>query len=140
MSFRNRLALFLMVTLVCVQSATAIFAYAYLRQQVIEQGKRELSAAMQSFTRQIDFLSQRATDGVKVLALDYAFRAAIARSDHNTELSVLRNHGHRIGATRMLLLRLDGSIAADTATAEDAGKVFPFSTLLGTAAAEDQGT
>jgi signal transduction histidine kinase len=140
MSFRNRLALFLMATLVCVQAATAIFAYAYLRQQVVEQGKRELSAAMQSFTRQIDFLSQRASDGVKVLALDYAFRAAIARSDHNTEISVLRNHGRRIGAARMLLVRLDGAIAADTARISHLGHVFPFPSLLSAAATGDRST
>ena len=140
MSFRNRLALFLVVTLVCVQAATAIFAYAYLRQQVVEQGKRQLSVAMQAFTRQIDFLSQRATDGVKVLALDYALRAAIARSDHNTEISVLRNHGRRIGAARMLLVKLDGTIAADTAEVTHLGHVFPFPALLGAAASGDRST
>src|SRR5579862_9975554 len=98
MSFRNRLALFLMATLVCVQAATALFAYTYLRGQIVERGKRELSAAMQAFMRQVDFLAQRSTEGVQVLALDYALRSAIAKSDHDTELSVLRNHGHRIGA------------------------------------------
>ncbi|HEX3431554.1 MAG TPA: ATP-binding protein [Rhizomicrobium sp.] len=140
MSFRNRLVVFLMATLVCVQAATAIFAYTYLRGQIIERGKRELSDAMQSFTRQIDFLSQRATDGVEVLSLDYAFRAAIAKSDHDTELSVLRNHGRRIGAARMMLIRLDGTISADTVQARHSGGKFPFATLLGTAAAGDRGT
>lgn len=140
MSFRNRLALFLMATLVCVQAATALFAYAYLRGQIVERGKRELSAAMQAFTRQVDFLAQRATEGVQVLALDYALRSAIAKSDHDTELSVLRNHGHRIGADRMMLVRLDGTISADTATAQRAGGKFPFAALLGTAAEGDRGT
>ena len=53
MSFRNRLALFLMATLVCVQAATAVFAYAFLRGQIVERGKRELSDAMQSFTQRV---------------------------------------------------------------------------------------
>ena len=140
MSFRNRLALFLMVTLVCVQAATAIFAYTYLRQQLVDQGKRELSSAMQAFTRQLDFLAQRATDRVQVLALDYALRAAIANSDHDTELSVLRNHGQRIGAARMMLVKLGGAIAADTARATRAGTTFPFPALLEAAAAGDRGT
>jgi len=140
MSFRNRLALFLMVTLVCVQAATAIFAYSWLHAQLVEQGKRELVSAMQAFTRQLDFLSQRATDGVQVLALDYAFRSAIAKSDHDTELSVLRNHGHRIGSARMMLVTLDGSIAADTAQATRPGAVFPYSPLLRAAVAGDRGT
>lgn len=140
MSFRNRLALFLMATLVCVQAATAVFAYAYLRGQIVERGKRELSAAMQAFSRQVDFLAQRATEGVQVLALDYALRSAIAKSDHDTELSVLRNHGRRIGAARMMLVRLDGTISADTATAQLAGGKFPFAALLGTAMESDRGT
>jgi signal transduction histidine kinase len=140
MSFRNRLALFLMATLVCVQAATALFAYTYLRGQIVERGKRELSAAMQSFTRQVDFLAQRATEGVQVLALDYALRSAIAKSDHDTELSVLRNHGRRIGAARMMLVRLDGTISADSATAEHTSGKFPFAALLGTAVEGDRGT
>ncbi|HLY07182.1 MAG TPA: ATP-binding protein [Rhizomicrobium sp.] len=140
MSFRNRLALFLMATLVCVQAATALFAYTYLRGQIVERGKRELSAAMQAFMRQVDFLAQRSTEGVQVLALDYALRSAIAKSDHDTELSVLRNHGHRIGAARMMLVRLDGTISADTETAQPAGGKFPFATLLGMAAESDRGT
>ncbi|HEX9159189.1 MAG TPA: ATP-binding protein [Rhizomicrobium sp.] len=140
MSFRNRLALFLMATLVCVQAATAIFAYAFLRGQIVERGRRELSAAMQSFTRQVDFLAQRATEGVQVLSLDYALRSAIANSDHDTEMSVLRNHGRRIGAARMMLVRLDGTISADTAAGQSAGAKFPFAALLGTAAEGDRGT
>ena len=140
MSFRNRLVLFLMATLVCVQAATAIFAYAFLRGEIIERGKRELSDAMQSFTRQVDFLARRATDGVQVLALDYALRSAIGKSDHDTELSVLRNHGRRIGATRMMLVRLDGTISADTARDQQSGTSFPFAALLGTAAEGDRGT
>lgn len=140
MSFRNRLALFLMATLVCVQATTAVFAYAFLRSQIVERGKRELSDAMQSFTRQVDFLSRRATEGVQVLALDYALRAAIAKSDHDTELSVLRNHGRRIGAARMMLVSLDGTISADTAQAQQGGARFPFASLLATAVAGDRGT
>ncbi|HEY2446163.1 MAG TPA: ATP-binding protein [Rhizomicrobium sp.] len=140
MSFRNRLALFLMATLVLVQAATATFAYIYLRQQLVEQGKRELSSAMRSFSRQLDFLSQRVTQGVQVLALDYALRSAIANSDHGTELSVLRNHGHRIGASRMLLVTLNGSIAADTENDKLGNHAFPYPALLEAALQGDRGT
>lgn len=140
MSFRNRLALFLMASLVCVQIAMAAFAYVYLREQVISQGRRDLGLAMQAFTRQLDFLARRASDGVEVLALDYALRSAIARSDHETELSVLRNHGDRIGAGRMILVRLDGSIAADTARPVGAATAFPLPGLIRGAATRDRGT
>jgi signal transduction histidine kinase len=140
MSFRHRLVWFLVVTLVAVQLFTAAFAYFYLRQSLVERGKQELIAAMTVFTRQLDFLSERVTDGVQVLSLDYALRAAIAQHDHDTELSALRNHGQRIGATRMMLIGLDGAVAADTAAPRNAGHRFPFASLLEQAAASDKGT
>jgi signal transduction histidine kinase len=138
MSFRNRLALFLIVTLIAVQASTAIFAYAYLRQDLIERGKTELTQAMGVFQRQLDFLSERVTDGVNVLSLDYALRSAIARSDRGTELSALRNHGNRIGATRMMLVGLDGTISVDTAAQVHANERFPFANLL--SPVSDEGT
>src|ERR1043166_2251818 len=92
MSFRRRLVWFLVVTLVAVQLLTAAFAYFYLRQSLVARSKEQLVAAMTVFTRQLDFLSERVTDGVHVLSLDYALRAAIAQHDHDTELSALRNH------------------------------------------------
>jgi signal transduction histidine kinase len=138
MSFRNRLALFLIATLIAVQASTALFAYAYLRHDLIERGKRELTQAMVVFQRQLDFLSERVTDGVEVLSLDYALRSAIARSDRGTELSALRNHGNRIGATRMILVDLDGNISVDTAAPAGRREKFPFASLL--SAASDEGT
>jgi len=140
MSFRNRLAVFLVAILVSVQAATAIFAYAYLRHTIVEQGKRELASATDAFMRQLNFLSDRVTDGVQVLALDYPLRAAIAHHDLGTELSVLRNHGRRIGADRMMLVGLDGGIEVDSAAPDHARAPFPFSRLLRQASAEDNGT
>ncbi|HEY1615288.1 MAG TPA: ATP-binding protein [Rhizomicrobium sp.] len=140
MSFRNRLALFLIVTLVCVQAATAVFTYVYLRHDLEEQGKRELASNMAAFTRQLDFLSRRASDGVEVLALDYALREAIAARNEGTELSALRNHGMRIGATRMMLIGLDGAIAADTGGPSRRSGVFADAPLLEAATLNDRGT
>ncbi len=140
MSFRNRLALFLVVTLILVQGLTALFAYTYLRHDLVEQGKHELNVAMGVFMRQLNFMSERVTDGVEVLSLDYALRSAIARSDHGTELSALRNHGHRIGATRMMLIGLDGAISADTSAPAHGNSWFPFKQLLTAATQRDQGT
>lgn len=138
MSFRRRLVLFLIVTLVAVQGLTAFLAYSYLRHDLVERGKRELSAAMGVFTRQLDFLSERVADGVQVLSLDFALRSAIAQHDSGTELSALRNHGHRIGATRMMIVGLDGVTTADTGGA-GTGQAFPYPALLREAAATDKG-
>ena len=125
MSFRYRLALFLVVTLVAVQALTAAFAYLYLRHNLVERAKRELVGEMGVFTRQLDFLSDRVTDAVKVASLDYALRAAIAQHNRDTELSALRNHGQRIGATRLMLVGLDGALEWTLRCLERAPAAFP---------------
>src|SRR5260221_11501553 len=55
-------------------------------------------------------------------------------------LSAVRNHGNRVGATRMMLVGLDGNIATDTTREDAVGTAFPFSDLIETASANNQGT
>jgi signal transduction histidine kinase len=140
MTFRRRLALFLIVTLIGVQVLSAAIGYAFLRHSLVEKGKRELTQEAAVFTRQLNVLSERATEGVEVLSLDYALRQAIAQRDYDTELSALRNHGHRIGATRMMLVGLDGKINADTGAPFQQGGAFVYSSLLSDAAVNNRST
>ncbi len=130
MGFRQRLVLFLVVTLVAVQVLTALAAYSFLRGTLVERAKSELVAATSIFMRQLDVLSERASDDVHVLSLDYALRQAIAQNDYATEMSVLRNHGNRVGATRMMIVGLEGKVSADTLTKDVAGKTFAYPDLL----------
>jgi signal transduction histidine kinase len=135
MSFRYRLVLFLVVALAAVQALTAISAYFYLRANLLDRAKRDLVAATGIFMRQLDILSERASSDVEILSLDYALRRAIAQRDYATELSALRNHGKRVGATRMLLVSLDGTISADTGGTQAAlGRAFPYADVLAGAA------
>ena len=140
MGFRHRLALFLVVTLVSVQALTAFLAYSYLHSSLVARTKSELAAATGVFMRHLNVLSERATDDVEVLSLDYALRQAIAQNDYHTEISALRNHGHRVGAARMMLIGLDGSIKADTGAAISAHAPFTYAGLLDDAASNGQRT
>ena len=140
MSFRYRLALFLIVTLAAVQGFTAICAYTYLRASLVDKAKRELVDATNMFMRQLDILSERVTGDVEILSLDYALRQAIAQQDHGTELSALRNHGRRVGATRMMLVGLDGMISADTGAVNSSGDAFAYSDVLANAASAGEST
>lgn len=101
MSFRDRLALFLVVMLVVVQALTAAFTYSTIRSSLVERGKHQLATATTVLMKQLDVLGQRVGDDVEVLSLDYALRKAVAEHDPATALSALRNHGNRVGATRM---------------------------------------
>jgi signal transduction histidine kinase len=140
MSFGQRLALFLVVTLAAVQLLTAAVAYSFLRHSLVDKEKTELAAATHVFLRQLGILSERVGDDVQVLSLDYALRQAIAQHDYATELSALRNHGHRVGATRMMLVGLDGRISADTGASADAGRAFAYADLLDDAAVSGERT
>ncbi len=134
--FRNRLAAFMMVTLVVVQGATAVTVYEVTRQALIGQSERQLTASANLFSQQMDALSQRVAESVQVLSLDYPLRQAVASQNEQTVLSALRNHGRRVGATRMLWMGLDGTIQGDTANEDAIGKSFEFPDLLDEAASQ----
>lgn len=129
MSFRVRLVSFLVATLALLQIATALLVYEVTRHQLIAQGEQQLIVASRAFARQLDDVSARVADNVQVLTLDFALRSAIAQRDRNTVISALRNHGKRVGATRMLLVGLDGTIEADTAENAQPLTKFPFPDL-----------
>jgi diguanylate cyclase (GGDEF)-like protein len=124
LSFRNRLAIFLILTLVVVQGATALFLYGVTRRALIGQGEAQLTSSLGLFFRQMDAVSQRVAESVQVLSLDYALRQAVAQQNEQTVFSALRNHGRRVGAARMQWITMDGLIAVDTA--DDAAKGQPF--------------
>ena len=87
MNFRQRLALFLIVTLVGVQALTAVLAYSVVRHNLVGQGESELRAATTVFMRQLNLLSESMSDDVAVLSFDYALRKAVAEHDEDTALS-----------------------------------------------------
>ena len=130
MSFRLRLAVFLVASLAILQSVTALLVYEVTRRQVVAEGKRQLVIAGTTFARQLDDVSSQVSDNVQVLTLDFALRSAIAQRDRETLRSALRNHGRRIGASRMLLIELDGTIDADTQDASPEPRKFPFTDLV----------
>lgn len=134
--FRNRLAAFMMVTLVVVQGATAVTVYQVTRRALISQSERTLSASSVLLLQQIDSLSQGVAESVRVLSLDYPLRQAVASQNAPTVLSALRNHGRRVGATRMQWIGLDGTILGDTADPDSVGKSFGFADMLDEAASD----
>lgn len=130
MTFRVRLVSFLVASLAILQILTAVLVYEVTRRQLITQGQQQLVVAARVFARQLDDVSERVAENVQVLTLDFALRKAIAESDRDTVLSALRNHGNRVGATRMLLVGLDGAIRADTSENSPPLYKFPFPDLI----------
>lgn len=127
--FRLRLAMFFVATLVAVQLLTAALVYGVTRRAMVQEGERQLAVNAQAFVAQMNDLSARVAGTVEVMALDYALRSAIAERDHGTVFSVLRNHGRRVGASRMQLVGLDGAVEVDTADLHASGQRFGFPDL-----------
>lgn len=126
----------MMATLVVVQGTTALVVYEVTRQALISQSEHRLTASAELFGEQLEALSQRVADSVQVLSLDYPLRQAVASQNEQTVLSALRNHGRRVGATRMQWIALDGTILGDTAVPASVGKSFDFPDMLEEAASD----
>jgi diguanylate cyclase (GGDEF)-like protein len=95
-----------------------------------------LSANAGAFVAQMNDLSASVANGVQIMSLDYGLRSAIGARDKETILSVLRNHGRRVGASRMQLLDLDGTIQADTLDNAGSVRSFAFPDMLAHAFSE----
>lgn len=128
--FRTRLAMFFVAALILVQGLTAGLAYEVARRHLLMQGGDQLTANAEAFVAQMNDLSGRVASGVQIMSLDYALRSAIGTRDRGTIVSVLRNHGSRVGAARMQLIGLDGRVQIDSTTSAGDGQPFAFPDLV----------
>lgn len=129
MGFRFRLASFFVATLVVVQGLTAVLVYQVARNELIQEGQRQLQVASSAFVRQLQDVSTRVADSVNLLALDYALRSAFAQRDQATLLSALRNHGRRVGASQMVAIDVTGTVQVDTRGEYLVGSPFRYADL-----------
>lgn len=97
----------------------------------------ELATSERVLHRLLDDRRTQLEQAAKVLAADFAFRAAVATGDRETVASALANHGERIGATLMTMLDRHAHVTASTAAALPAGTTFPHPTLLEQARSAD---
>jgi diguanylate cyclase (GGDEF)-like protein len=129
-SLGTRLVLFFVALLVLVQGLGAflvIQANSQIARQAMDQ---ELEQGERVFRKLLSQNQARLEQGVAILSSDFAFRQAIASNDTGTILSVLRNHGARLGANVMTLASLENVVRADTLDTSRAGKAFAFPELI----------
>ncbi|MEJ0020019.1 MAG: EAL domain-containing protein [Acetobacteraceae bacterium] len=129
MRFGIKLAVFLAVGLLVILGAAGFATYRSIRDTLIDEGKAQITTAASRFVRQLDEIEHQVAVGVGIVALDFALRQAVAERDRETVLSALRNHGRRVGASRMLLVETDGMVSADTAR-QTAPRPFAYPALL----------
>ncbi|HUL95870.1 MAG TPA: EAL domain-containing protein [Usitatibacter sp.] len=135
-SLGTRIVLFFVALLVLVQGLSAflvIQANSQIARQTIDQ---ELEQGERVFRQLLAQNQARLEQGAGILSADFAFRQAIATNDSPTILSVLRNHGARVGASVMTLASLENVVRADTLDADRVGKTFASPDLIKLASVE----
>jgi diguanylate cyclase (GGDEF)-like protein len=132
-SLRQRIALVFVGLLVLIMALTLVLVAQSNRRVVTAEMVRELSAGSAIFDQLVEQNRRQLETAATVLSGDFAFRAAIATEDKATILSVLRNHGARIGATVMTVIGNNGKLIADTQQPRASGRLFPFSDMLAVA-------
>ncbi len=135
-SLRARIVIFFVALLVLVQGLGAflvIQANSQIARQTIDQ---QLEQGERVFRQLLKQNQARLEQGAGILSADFAFRQAIATNDIGTILSVLRNHGARVGADVMTLASLENVVRADTLDNARAGKPFAYPEIINIARAE----
>jgi len=135
-SLGARIVMFFVALLVLVQGLGAflvIQANSQIARQTIDQ---QLEQGERVFRQLLTQNQARLEQGAGILSADFAFRQAIASNDTGTILSVLRNHGARVGADVMTLASLENVVRADTLDSARAGKPFAYPEIINIARAE----
>jgi diguanylate cyclase (GGDEF)-like protein len=97
---------------------------------VERQSRDKLDVGKRVFEQLMQNRSQQLFGSAELLTADFGFKAAVAQGDQGTILSVLENHGARIGVDLMMLASLEGELIARTDASISTAKTFPFDYLL----------
>lgn len=113
-TFRTRL-LFILLLLVAGALTVSLAAMGVaVKEQVERSVQQELVVSDRVFRELLDNRSQLLRQAAEVLTDDFGFKRAVATGDRETIVSVLVNHGERIGTELMVLRNPDGSEIAAT--------------------------
>lgn len=80
----------------------------------MQQLNEELNVGIRVITELIDQNSQDMVNASKVMAADFALRAAIATDDRETVKSAFENHAYRINAVAIDYINTDGNLALNS--------------------------
>ncbi|HJV60520.1 MAG TPA: EAL domain-containing protein [Albitalea sp.] len=107
------IALFLgLLLIVQVASFTALQASLARHARGVLPDKLQVGARV--LQNLLDRQAQTLSEGARLLAADYGFREAVSSNDRDTIVSVLANHGARIGATEAALISTSFELRATT--------------------------
>jgi len=138
-SFRTRLLVLFLGLLAVVQVAAFLIVNTATTRSARGQIDAALVTTAESFRELLKERSSSLLVAARLLSGDFAFKKAYSTREHETILSALNNHRHRIGADMMFLVSLDEMVIADTLHPDQHGTPFSFSTLIGAAEENEYG-
>lgn len=113
-SFRTRLLLIFLSLLGLTLAATLWAVLRATDANARAGANRELAVAERVFDTLLTDNSRQLTDRTTLLAEDFGFKQAIATNEEGTIVSVLANHGDRVGADMIVLMDPAGEVLIST--------------------------
>ncbi|HKO02092.1 MAG TPA: EAL domain-containing protein [Thermoanaerobaculia bacterium] len=139
-SFQARLLYLLIAVLVLLEAGTLISLHVAGQRTLRQSIAEELRVGGRILDRILDTRARQLSDFLRVLALDFAFREAIASGDLPTITSALTNSRTRIDADAVVLIDLDRKVTADTLGGRLVGRAFPWASLMNLAEERGEGS
>ncbi len=102
-----------------------------------KQATQSLDIGQRIFTQVLANRESQLYNSANVLTADFGFIQSVASQDKATIASILNNHGQRISANLMALLKLDGEVISSTSDGLNNNKPFPAKTLIRAAINDD---
>lgn len=115
----------MLAVMAVAQLVAAIATLGTIHRDVMHKGGRELEVGLGVMRQLLDERGKQLRDSVDILTSDFGFKSAIASQDQGTLVSVLANHGERVGADMVLLAAPDGTIVASSHHAPGTPMPFP---------------
>ncbi len=128
--FQTRIIVLFLGLFTVVQVSAFISVYVAQLASARGQINAALEVGAGVFNRLVMERNNRLIEAARLLSGDFAFKSAYAVRERETVMSALQNNQARIGADLMMLVSLDGTVAADTTRAQTIGKPFEFPELI----------
>lgn len=126
----SRIVVFFSLLLAAVLAVVFALVTTSSYQIARQQNSEELALGERVFRQLLTQNRNQLTQTARILTADFAFREAVTSNDLDTVLSALDNFGRRIDADTMMLISLDGILAADTLHPERVGQSAPVGELI----------
>jgi adenylate cyclase len=133
--FRTRLLAIILLLVLLLQALVFFTAGAAARRNALRASDEALQVTLASLRDTMAARESKLRKYARLLSHDFAFKALVSESDHDTLISAFANYRERLDADWMFVLDMDGLILADTLQPTLRGALFSQPALVEAVAA-----